>query len=144
MIVINKIENFRLAKSVVALGKFDGVHLGHQQILQELKRDKTEDVKTVIITFSISPEAVLTHKKLRYIMTDKEKQDYFEACGIDYLIDIPLDEKFLAVEAEDFVRIYLKEKTGCSKNCMWQKFSLWKGKTRQCGYAGTVRQDLRV
>ena len=78
MIVINKIENFRLAKSVVALGKFDGVHLGHQQILQELKRDKTEDVKTVIITFSISPEAVLTHKKLRYIMTDKEKQDYFE------------------------------------------------------------------
>ena len=48
MIVINKIENFRLAKSVVALGKFDGVHLGHQQILQELKRDKTEDVKTVI------------------------------------------------------------------------------------------------
>ena len=143
MIVINKIENFRLAKSVVALGKFDGVHLGHQQILQELKRDKTEDVKTVIITFSISPEAVLTHKKLRYIMTDKEKQDYFEACGIDYLIDIPLDEKFLAVEAEDFVRIS-ERKTGCSKNCMWQKFSLWKGKTRQCGYAGTVRQDLRV
>ena len=37
MIVINKIENFRLAKSVVALGKFDGVHLGHQQISAGVK-----------------------------------------------------------------------------------------------------------
>ncbi len=128
MIVINKIENFSLAKSVVALGKFDGVHLGHQQILQELKRDKTEDVKTVIITFSISPEAVLTHKKLRYIMTDKEKQDYFEACGIDYLIDILLDEKFLAVEAEDFVRLYLKEKLGAVKIVCGRNFHFGRGR----------------
>ena len=90
MILMDNIDNCSIKKSVVALGKFDGVHLGHQAILEELKKEKNRDkeIKTVIITFSISPEAVLSDKKLKYIMTDREKREYFEFSGIDYLIDI--------------------------------------------------------
>lgn len=128
MVVVNRTENFKIRKSKVALGKFDGVHLGHQKILEELKADREEGIKTVVITFSVSPESVLSHRNLKYIMTDSEKQTYFESCGIDYLIDIPLDEAFLNVEAEDFVRAYLKEKLGAVKIVCGQDFRFGKGR----------------
>ena len=115
MITIDNIGNSKIRKSAVALGKFDGVHLGHQAIIRELKKKKDGDTKTVIITFSVSPEAVLSHKNLKYIMTDGEKQEYFEKSGIDYLIDLKLDTDFLRMEAEEFVRTCLVEKLGVKK-----------------------------
>ena len=89
MILIENINNFNIKKSVVALGKFDGIHLGHQAIFKELEKEKNreKETKTVVITFSVSPEAVLSDKKLKYIMTDREKREYFEHSGIDYLIE---------------------------------------------------------
>lgn len=131
MILMDNIDNCRIKKSVVALGKFDGVHLGHQAILEELKKEKNRDkeIKTVIITFSISPEAVLSDKKLKYIMTDREKREYFEHSGIDYLIDIKLDKKFLNISAQDFVKEYLSEKLGAVKVVCGKNFRF--GRDRQ-------------
>lgn len=131
MILIDNINNCRIEKSVVALGKFDGVHLGHQAILEELKKEKNnkKEIKTVVITFSVSPEAVLFDKKSKYIMTDKEKREYFEHSGIDYLIDIKLDKKFLNISAQDFIKKYLSEKLGVVKVVCGKNFRF--GKNRQ-------------
>lgn len=115
MIIINNIEECKIKKSAIALGKFDGVHRGHQKILQELKKNNDAGTKTVVITFSVSPEAILSGKQLKYIMTDREKQEYFSSWEIDYLIDICLDEKFLSVEAEQFVLNYLVGQLGARK-----------------------------
>lgn len=131
MILMDNINNCRIEKSVVALGKFDGVHLGHQAILEELKKEKNRDkeIKTVVITFSVSPEAVLSDKKLKYIMTDREKKEYFEHSGIDYLIDIKLDKEFLNISAQDFVKRYLSEKLGVVKVVCGKSFRF--GRNRQ-------------
>ena len=82
-----------------------------------------------IITFSISPEAVLSDKKLKYIMTDREKREYFEHSGIDYLIDIKLDKKFLNISAQDFIKEYLSEKLGAVKVVCGKNFRF--GRDRQ-------------
>ncbi len=131
MILIENINNFSIKKSVVALGKFDGIHLGHQAIFKELEKEKNreKETKTVVITFSVSPEAVLSDKKLKYIMTDKEKRNYFEQSGIDYLIDIKLDKEFLNISAQDFVEKYLSEKLGAVKVVCGQNFRF--GRNRQ-------------
>lgn len=132
MILMDNIHNCNMKKSAVALGKFDGVHLGHQAILEELKKGLDKDTKTVVITFSVSPEAVLSDKKLKYIMTDREKQEYFEYSGVDYLIDMKLDKEFLNISAQDFVKKYLLEKLGVVKVVCGKNFRF--GKNRQ----GTV------
>lgn len=132
MILMENIHNCSIKKSAVALGKFDGIHLGHQAILEELKKEKSEDTKTVVITFSVSPEAVLSDKKLKYIMTDKEKQEYFEHSGVDYLIDIKLNKEFLNISAQEFVEKYLSEKLGAVKVVCGRNFRF--GRDRQ----GTV------
>jgi len=129
MILMDNIHNCSIGKSAVALGKFDGVHLGHQAILEELKKGKDKDTKTVVITFSVSPEAVLSDKKLKYIMTDREKQEYFECRGIDNLIDIKLDKEFLNISAQDFAEKYLSERLGAVKVVCGKNFRF--GRKRQ-------------
>ena len=129
MILIDNIHNCRIKKSAVALGKFDGVHLGHQAILEELKKKRDEDTKTVVITFSVSPEAVIFDKRLKYLMTSREKQVYFESSGIDYLIDIKLEKAFLNTAAQDFVTKYLVERLGVTKVVCGKNFRF--GRDRQ-------------
>ncbi|MDE7307197.1 MAG: bifunctional riboflavin kinase/FAD synthetase [Lachnospiraceae bacterium] len=140
MILMDNIDNCSIKKSVVALGKFDGVHLGHQAILEELKKEKNRDkeIKTVIITFSISPEAVLSDKKLKYIMTDREKREYFEHSGIDYLIDIKLDKKFLNISAQDFVKEYLSEKLGAVKVVCGKNFRFGRDRQGTTDFLGNI------
>ncbi len=140
MILMDNIDNCSIKKSVVALGKFDGVHLGHQAILEELKKEKNRDkeIKTVIITFSISPEAVLSDKKLKYIMTDREKREYFEHSGIDYLIDIKLDKKFLNISAQDFVKEYLSENLGAVKVVCGKNFRFGRDRQGTTDFLGNI------
>lgn len=129
MVTINNIFDCKIEKSVIALGKFDGIHLGHQKIIEELKDNEDKELKTVVITFSVSPEAVLSHKDLKYIMTEQEKNTYFEELGIDYLIDIKLNYDFLNLTADDFVDKYLVKNLGMKKVVCGNDFRF--GKDRQ-------------
>lgn len=128
MVIISNIEDCKVEKSVVALGKFDGVHRGHQAIVAELKRELAPDVKVVIITFSVSPEAVLKKRSLKYLMTNTEKERFFESLGVDYLIDVQLDETFLNMEASDFVEKYLVRQLGVQKVACGTNFGFGKGR----------------
>ncbi|MDY5578266.1 MAG: bifunctional riboflavin kinase/FAD synthetase [Lachnospiraceae bacterium] len=129
MVTINNITECRIEKSAVALGKFDGIHLGHQAILNELKKNISNDTKTVVITFSVSPEAVLSKKQLQYIMTEEEKNDFFMLQDIDYLIDIKLDADFLKLEASEFIEKYLVQRLGVKKIVCGQDFHFGKNRS---------------
>ena len=134
MITIDNIDSCRIGKSAVALGKFDGVHLGHRTIIEELKKNTDKDTKTVVITFSVSPEAVLSGKNMKYIMTDREKQEYFEELDIEYLIDIKLNKEFLHMTAEDFVKKYLVERLGVVKVVCGRDFRFGRGRAGDMNY----------
>lgn len=144
MILIDNINNCNIKKSVVALGKFDGVHLGHQAIFEKLKKEKNRDkeIKTVVITFSVSPEAVLSDRKLKYIMTDKEKQEYFERSDIDYLIDIKLDKDFLSISAKDFAKKYLSEKLGAIKVVCGKSFRFGRNRQGTTDFLCSIGKEL--
>lgn len=126
MIVTSDIQKLKLSSSVIALGKFDGVHLGHQQILAQLQESEAEN--KVILTFSVSPESVLTGKKGKYLMTEEEKQHFFETSGIDYLIDIKLEKNFLQMEAHAFVRDILVSRLGVRKIVCGRDFRFGKNR----------------
>ncbi len=91
-------------KSAVAIGKFDGVHLGHKKLLKYILEQKKDGLKSVVFTFDPSPEEFFTGHTVRQLFTKDEKRREFKKLGIDILIEFPLTEKTAATEPEDFVR----------------------------------------
>lgn len=95
-----------LANPVVTLGNFDGVHLGHQEILSRVtSRARELGGVSVVYTFDPHPLAVLAPEKRFFpITTVEEKLDLIERNGIDLVICEPFDQAFSLISAEAFVK----------------------------------------
>ena len=91
--------------TAVAIGKFDGIHLGHQKLLQNILQQKKQGLKSTIFTFNPTPAEFFSGKKQKELMTREEKQEYFGEMGIDYLIEFPMNTRTAATSPEDFVKI---------------------------------------
>ncbi len=108
MIIINDIGKLNIAEeTAVAIGKFDGIHLGHMKIFQELKKAKEKGLKTVVFSFTPSPSVFFGLTDDRCLMTDHEKQYFMEKMDIDYLIQYPFNRESSQMAAEDFIKIVL-------------------------------------
>lgn len=108
---IESLPLFRNA--VVTIGTFDGVHMGHRQIIDKLKQEaKAIDGETVIITFHPHPRKVVSSTILgiRLINTLDEKIELLEQLGINHLVVVPFTDAFANQEAEDYVQYFLVNK----------------------------------
>jgi riboflavin kinase/FMN adenylyltransferase len=107
-----------LKNAVVTSGTFDGVHLGHQKILQRvLEIAERIDGETVLITFWPHPRLVLfpEEHKLRLLSTFEEKAKLLRELGIDHLISIPFTKEFSELTSQEFIENVLVNKIQCKK-----------------------------
>lgn len=107
---LDSLPQFRNA--VVTIGTFDGVHVGHQAILDRLKsKAKSIDGETVIITFEPHPRFVLlgNSQPIFLLNTLEEKIRNIERQGIDNLVVVNFTLEFAAMEAEAYVKSFLVE-----------------------------------
>lgn len=105
MQVIHDLEHFTVpGPSAVAIGKFDGVHLGHRRLLQELMRQKEDGLLATVFTFSPLPE-VFFHPEggASVLMTDREKELCLERLGVDLLVEFPFNRESAAMAPETFI-----------------------------------------
>lgn len=96
--------------AVVTIGTFDGVHMGHRQIIDKLKEEaRSVNGETVIITFHPHPRKIVSSAILgvRLINTLDERVELLDQLGIDHLVVIPFTEVFANQEAEDYVQNFL-------------------------------------
>src|SRR5437660_1688543 len=95
--------------SVVSIGNFDGLHLGHQEILKTVvKRSKELGVRSVAMTFSPHPMRVLApHRPPQLISTLEQKIRLVEGAGIDLLFLARFDMEFSRLSPEEFIDKYL-------------------------------------
>ena len=89
--------------SVCAIGSFDGVHRGHQGIVERLRRIARTDNRVGIITFLPLPFFVLTSSPIFYLTVKAEKERLFRALGIDYIYYFKFTKRFAQRSAADFV-----------------------------------------
>lgn len=94
--------------TAISLGKFDGIHRGHELLLEQLLKKKQEGYKTVIFTFDISPKKVLGSENTKVLTTNEEKMHMFDSFGIDYLIECPFTLEIMTMEAERFIEMLVK------------------------------------
>lgn len=111
LVILDK-TNFKFDKSlVVAIGQFDGIHLGHLSLLKKtIEIGKENNYKTAVMTFDPHPDFVLgKDAKLTYITPFEEKKKMIENLGFDYLIVINFDLEIANMEPISFVEKYLIE-----------------------------------
>lgn len=91
--------------TVIALGMFDGVHKGHQELISKaVSQARERGLKSLVFTFSNNPRNVITGKnEIKEIFTMEEKIRLIEDLGVDYLVLHTIDREFLNMEPEDFV-----------------------------------------
>jgi riboflavin kinase/FMN adenylyltransferase len=111
--------------SVVSIGNFDGLHLGHQAILKAVVRRSRElGVRAVAMTFDPHPIRFLApDRSPRLISTLAQKIRLIEQTGIDMLFVETFDEAFSRLSPEDFIRRYLEEGFRTRSVCVGSNFN---------------------
>ena len=82
--------------TAISLGKFDGLHMGHQLLVNRILKKKEEGLKALIFTFDFGERPTL--------LLPEERRALLKKWGVDYLIECPFVESLAHMEAEDFVR----------------------------------------
>lgn len=103
---LRRLEDAKLdADSLVAIGVFDGVHLGHQQLIQRLVDSaRASGNKAIVLTFYPHPDKLLEQVKTRYYLTTPEKRaELLLDLGVDMVITHPFDEETRRLQAAEFV-----------------------------------------
>ena len=92
-------------QTAVTLGKFDGLHRGHQKLLNRImKYAQKEDCDSVVCAFDMDRDCLMTNEERRAFLEDK----------VDYLIEIPFTREMMEMEAEKFIEEILYKKLHAS------------------------------
>lgn len=109
MEIISNTREFYIEKATaVAIGKFDGVHIGHRRLLREILKQKQNGLLACVFTFDPAPAVLFGRSDGKELTTREEKRILFERMGVDILIEFPLTKESAAMEPEVFVRQVLK------------------------------------
>lgn len=89
--------------TAVAIGKFDGPHVGHRRLLDEILEKKKDGLKTCVFTFDPPPSVLFGDGSEKELTTREEKRTFLERIGVDILIEFPLTRENAAISPEAFV-----------------------------------------
>lgn len=102
--IINK--KISLKNTAVCLGSFDGIHLGHQQLIDSMKlKAKEYGLKSTVFTFYNHPATMVKGRELpRYLMNNEQKIEVLNSFEIDFLYMMSFDERLMKMDPESFVK----------------------------------------
>lgn len=93
--------------SAITLGKFDGLHQGHELLIHRvIEHQKKDDVDGIVFAFDMSPMYAKLNKQPDFLLSNEEKAMRLDG-RVDYFIDCPFDEHISSMTAEDFIRLVL-------------------------------------
>jgi riboflavin kinase/FMN adenylyltransferase len=146
MKTLSDIEDQRLAitGSVVTLGNFDGIHLGHQALVRHAVEEAHRmSYPSIVLTFEPHPLKVLAPERApRLILAYQDKMDLFQAYGVDIVVAQRFDRQFASISAEDFIRRLLVGRLRAKK--LWVGRDLRFGQGRKAGTEDLIRVAPQV
>ena len=111
--IFHSINDFRSTKkTIITLGTFDGVHIGHKKILEKVLQNTGDgQYESLVLTFFPHPRMILKEDSdMKLLNTIDEKIDLLDKIGIQNLVIHPFDEKFSRLTAEEFVKTILVDR----------------------------------
>ena len=116
LIFLKDIE--RVSNSVVTVGTFDGVHLGHKALIETvIRKAKERKARSVVISFDPHPRDIINPGSagIKQLTTIQERREILEEIGIDVLLIIPFTRDFSLLSSEEFVKKIVFERVGVSE-----------------------------
>lgn len=156
MILITDLKNIKkkFDNSILTLGNFDGLHLGHQELVRMIiQRAREMGALSMVVTFRPHPLKILAPEKCPPLISIyEEKIRLFERLGIDVLVKIPFTLEFSSMSPEDFVRDILCDTLGAREIFVGYNYRFGRGregdiqKLRTLGekYGFTVREIEQI
>lgn len=127
MEIIQRTLDFQLNQdTAVAIGKFDGVHIGHKSLLKEIMRQKAEGLSACVFTFDPSPAVFFGFGDKKVLTTKEEKRRIFREMGVDFLVEFPMTRESADTDPEDFARKYLSKALRARFICAGEDLSFGK------------------
>ena len=142
-IIRNILRHSRLPHPIVSLGNFDGIHLGHQEILRRVGQEaKTRQGTSLVMTFHPHPLAVLrTDRPPALILSLREKLSQFARLGVQGVFLQHFSLAFSRLSPEEFVQCYLAQAIGAEKVIIGHNFSFGKDRTGSAQALERLGQD---
>jgi len=145
MKIFSGFENINIeSDSVVTIGTYDGIHLGHKEVLKKLTDEAEKgNYTSVVITFSPHPRLVLypEQKDLKLVDSEEEKIIKLRNLNIDILIIIPFNKEFAALSYTTFVEEFLIKKLNIKKFILGKDHRL--GKQREGDYSALQKLSFK-
>lgn len=131
MVVYRGLDDPRLRPrpSAVAVGNFDGLHLGHRRTLARLCRlALRRGLRSLVLTFDPHPERALGKRSVRMIDTPGQRLDRLRGSCVDAVAVVPFDRAFARLNAPDFVEAVLRDRLGARDVVVGRGFRFGQGR----------------
>lgn len=106
----DRLQLYELGPFVMAIGYFDGVHYGHQKVINTaVEKAKEMQMKTAVMTFTPHPKEVITkgETSVEQLSTFSQKEAYIKELGVDYLFVVHFNRSFASLTPKQFVKQYI-------------------------------------
>jgi riboflavin kinase/FMN adenylyltransferase len=139
----NKLSRCHLKASCIAIGSFDGVHLGHQALIEQMKASASaHGVPSVVVNFYPQPIVILKKLKRDFYITELEERiDLISQLGVDHMVTIPFTEKLGDMTAYKFLR-KLKRRLGVKEIWVGEDFALGRDRDADVEHIREIGREL--
>ena len=138
MEIIKDINKIHWNKTSVTLGKFDGVHLGHRMLMENVLA--ADGCTPTVFTFDKFPSQFLRQETVTSILTEEEKEEVLADLGIERYVLFPFHEKTASMEPEEFVEEILVKTMKVSELYVGADFRFGKGRRGNAALMNTLSE----
>ena len=109
MKIITSLVNETISENTaVTVGKFDGIHKGHELLTEKLRGQKEKGLASCVLTFDVSPRIRLKKDMTKLLITNAERAHILEEEKIDYLAQCSFEKEIMQLEPEEFIRLLVE------------------------------------
>jgi riboflavin kinase/FMN adenylyltransferase len=138
----HSLETLNLQNSHLTIGVFDGVHRGHQQIIEKLvKEAHAQNEPAVVLTFDPHPANILSGQEIKCLTTPDERADLLAGLGVDHVITQRFTRDLSAASAFEYMST-LKQALGLKRLLIGYDFALGKGREGNASRLTEIGREL--
>jgi riboflavin kinase/FMN adenylyltransferase len=145
MVVVRGLDKYRpdSRRAAVAIGNFDGIHLGHLKILNHLRRRaQKKDLHSLVLTFFPHPERALGKKEIRMIQTLDQRLRSLEESGIATVIVTNFDDRFSRLPPARFMEFVLEKKLNAAEIVVGSNFRFGRNRQGDTGHLSRLGEKF--
>ena len=108
--IYTSLNDIRFEKRVIILGNFDGMHIGHQKLIEKgVKLSQSDSLKSMVFTFYPQIQSLL-YNDFKYLMSQNEKYKFLQDHEVNEILSIPFNKEIAKLSYDTFIRDVLIDK----------------------------------